>query len=874
MNTPILNPARSLTWRPLSTVFATWRIVPLLLGTTVVASARQSPIDPSMDASTGVSVLMMNVDLTVPVLEPIPAGGFPWVEQPVIGRRPALQGTPGQGTLSPSPPAASERSFAIRNTIEAALVNQRANGDVWVRTKDFRVSFTDEGVTAYPIFGPSSPQEWPVQIDLSRVRSGADEVNVARSHSPVVEGESVVLQRAGVREVIHLGADQIEQTFVFDALPSEGDLVLDLAVSTELEAQVEGDSLRFVHPDFGGVSYGEAVVVDAAGRRLEISRRWTGEGIQLTVPASFLAGATLPVTVDPIISAFSNGFGNPNDDAFPDACYVGVVGRYFMCWQESTSATNADVYCTSYDPSGSQGTSWAVEITNDYWATPRIAAIAPFGRLLIVASKTTNGPGTSSGAIVGQLANTGSSQNVGPDFFVSTQGSFKVEPDVAGTNYDSVNNNNFLVVWSRLLPSGNQSIESRVIDWVGNAVGSVTVLENIPGIRSRQPALSKTYGDHSLNGDIWTAVWIRDEQNDGEGAVWARRITFSGGTQGAGNFLVEGDQDCSNPTVTSRLDEELVNTGDRPSIVAWAHSQFFISGRRRAIQARVITVGARQPLCEISRVYEDFVGIRDRVRPSIVSDGTGFLLTYSEESDQNPGTIDYDLYMVSGSIARSSTGVRVALSERHSLLSNTSGSDIDCRLAGRRDGDHLIDSNEALCVFTRKPGINVLYGTTRGVTVNSPRLPSDPDQAVGIQYCDAVPNSVGQAGNLRDASWLWVSGTGGRFDQHVVHCTQMPQNQFSMLIAATATGNSLFPGGSSGRLCLGGLFGRYNNAVASSTSGGNFNVTIDPQAIEQPNGPVASGAGATWYFQVWHRDLDPMGIPTSNFSNACCVRFD
>ena len=45
---------------------------------------------------------------------------------------------------------------------------------------------------------------------------------------------------------------------------------------------------------------------------------------------------------------------------------------------------------------------------------------------------------------------------------------------------------------------------------------------------------------------------------------------------------------------------------------------------------------------------------------------------------------------------------------------------------------------------------------------------------------------------------------------------------------------------------------------------------LDLPRLPQPNGSVVGAAGATWNFQAWYRDANPLG---SNLSEAVEVRF-
>ena len=100
----------------------------------------------------------------------------------------------------------------------------------------------------------------------------------------------------------------------------------------------------------------------------------------------------------------------------------------------------------------------------------------------------------------------------------------------------------------------------------------------------------------------------------------------------------------------------------------------------------------------------------------------------------------------------------------------------------------------------------------------------------------------------------------------------LPQNAFGYFIASQTTSFVAGPGGSQGNLCLGGSIGRYIGDVASSGAGGCLLLTLDLDAVAQPNGSVAVAPGDTWNFQAWFRD-SAGGIATSNFTEGLEISF-
>lgn len=134
-------------------------------------------------------------------------------------------------------------------------------------------------------------------------------------------------------------------------------------------------------------------------------------------------------------------------------------------------------------------------------------------------------------------------------------------------------------------------------------------------------------------------------------------------------------------------------------------------------------------------------------------------------------------------------------------------------------------------------------------------------------YCLSQPNSTGANGILE------AFGSTAVVDNNVtLVASDLPPFSFAFVIASLDRGISLFPGGSSGTLCLGGEIGRFvgPGQVQNTLGGGSFSVTIDLTQIPQPTFVTQVVSGDTWNFQSWHRDIGP----TSNFSSAIEIVFD
>ncbi|MFT7680022.1 MAG: hypothetical protein ACI8QC_004028 [Planctomycetota bacterium] len=138
-------------------------------------------------------------------------------------------------------------------------------------------------------------------------------------------------------------------------------------------------------------------------------------------------------------------------------------------------------------------------------------------------------------------------------------------------------------------------------------------------------------------------------------------------------------------------------------------------------------------------------------------------------------------------------------------------------------------------------------------------------QDIGSNYCMAVPNSTGQAGEMS------AFGTQNAIDNDVtLNATMLPANQFGYFIASMTPDFIPNPGGSMGNLCVSGSIGRLVNQIGATT-GGEFSISLDLTSIPQPPmGTHSVAAGETWHFQFWHRDAGG----TNNFTDGLAILFN
>lgn len=634
------------------------------------------------------------------------------------------------------------------------------------------------------MLGRNAPRNFPTTFTLTSVRSGGATVDF-RSASVSQEGATITLDRGVLREAYHLDADVVEQTFVFDTLPTLGHLVVEVAVESPWHVIVDEEALRFVDETFGELTYGRAFVYDANDVREEIARHWTGASMELVVPATFLATTAFPVTIDPPLgNTLQNTFGGP-DDSSPDLAFDESSGQYWLTWQDFTSATDADVYVTQLAPNGTQGTTVTIDITTDSWDTPAVAAAPTTQRVLVVASKTTNGPGTSTADIEGRLVDTSTSAQVAAAFVIDQVSGGCVRPDVGGQWFASPGVAEFCVIWQRDFSTTDHDIHGRLVESTGAFDGGTIFVSNSGSANDFAPAISASWGDPALSGDFWNVAWIRDADGDGLGSPMAKRIFFDGTANGATEFEVFATSLARNVSVTSTFDDQLVGTGQPPFLVAFERAV-----NNGDIYVAVCTHNTLHAASVVS-VLEDFDTTLPQIEPSIATDGTSFLRTYSELFFAASGAIDHDVFMVSGGISELVTGGNLALTERHVGLAETLRDERASSTATRFDGGGGTD--DGFTVWEQRGEPNGAQLLLRELDVRTTEGSSQ--QAVGRQYCNANAHANSGAGG-RESSWMWLRGDQRVGNNHRLFCQEMKRDAFAYFICSLSAGNVNLPGGS------------------------------------------------------------------------------
>ncbi len=749
------------------------------------------------------------------------------------------------------------------DTIDRSQVAWDAPGDGawWARGRNWKASFGTDGVAFIPFFGSDAPRNFPLHLALARVSRGGAPLPLAGT-TLARSADGVDLEHGTLHERWHATPDSLEQTFVFDALPGTGELVLELSASSELEPSAEsGGGFRFANA-LGSVHYGAATAIDAHGARLALASELVDGALRLRVPAAFLAEAALPLTIDPLL--YANAVSTlPTVELLPDIASDGINLRYLVAFEEVYSATDTDVYTTSTTLDGLPiaNTGVYVDYTTDAWFAPKVAfnalhqtflttcQVRPFGssdpiirgRARAALSTTLYAQQTISGA------------EPGHKFYVDVGG----DPELTGPTY-------FFAAWTRNFSANDWDIHARLIDFDGTPLGTSAIyLENSSGTFDWHPRVSKTDGRAPFPSQAWNVTWMRS-QPSGNIDILGAQVRWDGLIVTPTFGLTSGFV-AVYPTVSSPLDATAYGAS-RPYAIAWHtgaatdHDTFLAVLQGTQLGAPAVNL----PQLEGSDMTQD------QVYPEVDTDGSRFAIAYLESYAHS--TVDFDGYAATAFF----TPGTIQVLEGHQNFDFSGQATDTARVSGffsaaaqpyfpyfglawnrtssnnNTDGDIYAGSYLAPDTLTTFCAGDGSYG-------NCPC-----SNNLGSAYA-GCPNSVNAIG-----ASLYSSGGSAYVsnDTLVLNALGMPTTSTCIFLQGTQTAapGTLF---GDGLRCVGGTLIRLGT---KAVSGGGTSYPQAGDATVSVRGQVPATGG--WrYYQAWYRNPDPTfcTAATSNVSNGMGV---
>lgn len=523
---------------------------------------------------------------------------------------------PAQQPAPSSPPALQLPRGIVR-------VDQPGDGRVWAKGDDWKASFGADGVAFVPFLGASAPRNVPLALQLVRVTSGANDVPFAAAGRVAPHGTArVEIARGSVVEAYELRAGGIEQMFVFADAPRDGALAVELAITSELHGEALADGSCRFRNELGGVDVGKATAIDAAGRAAPCTLSFTPQRLRWTVPAAFVAEATFPLTIDPLITTFGLLPAQVPPLLLPDVAFVGSWGGWYgAVIEEIFSATDHDVVILARDTAGNLGDIEYVDFTGTSWIRPKVASHRTASQFLCVAQRA----GSSSFGIAARLvgfSNLGGFPTLSPLSQIPvTTTIFESKPDVGGdASIVATLPGDYCITWD-----AGGTVYYRRID----TTGTFGLVQTIP---STQPALNariaKSCGSNLAPVQEWTIVYEQEvTANDHD--IWGMRLSRTG-VASAPFAIATGSSDDRDAEVSSMAD---VLPG-QPWLAVWER---FVPGgpfsvAHYDIRGRAFSGGtplaADQNLTTLLLRTSSF----DQTNPCVDSDGIRFAVGFAERA--------------------------------------------------------------------------------------------------------------------------------------------------------------------------------------------------------------------------------------------------
>jgi hypothetical protein len=771
----------------------------------------------------------------------------------VYQKSPSSAAAPSNGApltphAKPSLPAGMPLAAARPDHSRMYYSDSDSGDAVWARGKTYKARFSSEGVEYTPLFGASAPANYPLALEIASVTIAGDALELQAGARPERDGDRVVLHRGALDETYDLTPSELEQSFVFASLPVRGALSMRIGFQGEFQAQAVHGGVRFANT-LGDVTCSSVVAFDAGGRSIALEVALDGDTLAIDVPASFVAGAQLPLTIDPVLTMFTVD-NSPDDNFAADVAYDVQTDTWRTVYEERISQTDTDLYTFAFDSNGLAVTAsgFYIDQSAERWAHPRIANNYIAEQFFVVAEVGAIGSRQIKGLWISAVT-----QGHGTPFTIENNFSGeKINPDIGG---DPAANGPtyYCVVFERVYSATDHDIWARILDSTGaQHFPSPVLVDNSANTLDGKPAISKSDGPAPSSLQDWTVVWEHQAlQTDHD--IFGARIHWSGSITNP-TFLVLGSFDDElEPRVSSPLD---VNLDPRPVLVAvemhhvWNDSDI-----------QLVEMAGSNFVTTANLSYMEGWDSVDQRTPVVDCVGQQFAVAFAEQ--WYPGSYDYDMYVAH-------------VGASGNVLFETA----------QRDGVAYtgeVEARPALCAELSGGASNHAFCTLWDVGVGASSHDVMGAMLVGTNggsvesYCGSAaiacpcgnPGLLGRGcGNSADAQGALLSILGGASvsnDSLVFTAIGMPASASCLFFEGTTAMNAPF---GDGVKCVGGGIVRLGLKI-SVGGAANYpeagDLSISAKGLVPP-------AGAIRYYQAWYRD--PAAYCTSatfNLSNALKV---
>lgn len=360
--------------------------------------------------------------------------------------------------------AAQEKAL-VHELADPVLSDRAADGALWVLGANWKMRFASDRTTYHPRFGSRAPRTPTLDVSLAAVTIGGRPLELAHPEASPIGSDLVEYDRGVLLERWKLEPHQVEQTFVFERSPGDGDLVLEFGPGTDLVPDgVDGEGLRFAMQGVGDIRFGQATLIDARGNRSAVSTAFDAGRLSLRVPAATLAHSQYPIVIDPLITNVTVS-ADLTDEFHADSAF-GLVS-YLVVYERVFSATDHDIISRRFDEDGNFLETLSVDFSNENTVDPAVAG--HLSSFMIVWNQLSDGSLFSDNVIRGRrrIETTGVQAAA---FDISTGANNETKPDVGAS--PNLISRPFFVVWSEDPVIGIVETHGRAVDELGSSLGS------------------------------------------------------------------------------------------------------------------------------------------------------------------------------------------------------------------------------------------------------------------------------------------------------------------------------------------------------------------------------------------------------------------
>ena len=532
------------------------------------------------------------------------------------------------------------------------VLHDEMGGTRYAVGRTYKMWFDDLGARYAPRFGERAEKNLPLHFAFQ-----GTPLSITRT------ADRVVLDRGSFQEIYDLGSEVVEQSFLIDTRSHDGDLAFRIPVRTELQnLEDAGTGLRFGREDLGEVRYGDATIVDAAGNRVGVESRRGADGIEITVPDSFLDRAVFPIVIDPILETIPVDTGTDNMRN-PDVVYVDSSNVFIVVYERVQAGSDTDLLQRRYEADGDFLDEILIAGSTDNERAPAIAASG--GNALTAFLGTTDSlfPVTRIRArnrVAGSTVTHAEFDVTG----LATQNEGR--PDVGGTTASTPHP--FLITYSvatSVIVGSSFSIQYAFCST--SAVSSISSDASLPGFNINDQRLDPCVNQLAKAGGIWLVAYYYEDNpllTAPEHDILGRALDPV--TASFVSTLVDvSDSDTF-------VDEVPDVGGDGIDLLVSWHSRTgtqdsdIFARRFRFSSGTLNSLGNIFNLSDLDHTSPDSL---DQLEPKVGYDGVRFVVTYREEA---PGFDTFDLYASTLFATGTSlfSGSQIVL-EKHTAIADT-----------------------------------------------------------------------------------------------------------------------------------------------------------------------------------------------------------